>query len=147
MAHHGDPIGNIDDFAELMRNENNRLAFFGKAAQDLEQTLGLLGCQNSGRLIHDQQPRTAIERLQDLDALLHADGQIRDTSRWINVEAVSGRQRLDLPPRLLEIHGADRTDRLVAENHVLGNRQWWDQHEMLVHHADAEPDRVRGAMD
>ena len=43
MAHHGDPIGNIDDFAELMRNENNRLAFFGKAAQDLEQTLGLLG--------------------------------------------------------------------------------------------------------
>ena len=79
--------------------------------------------------------------------MLHGDGQSRDASRRIHVEAVAGRQRADLRLRLLEIHGAGLTDRFVAENHVLGNRQWRNQHEMLVHHADAEPDRIRGATD
>ena len=74
MTHHGDPIGNIDHFAELVRNENNRLAFFGEAAQDFEEALGFLRRQNSCGLIHDQQARPAIERLQDLDSLLHANG-------------------------------------------------------------------------
>ena len=147
VAHHGDPIGNVNHFAELVRDENNRLAFFGETAQDFEEALGLLRGQNSRGLIHDQQPRAAIERFQDLDSLLHADGKIRDPGRRVDLQPISIRQRADLLAGLGDIHGAEGADGLVAKDDVLGDGQWRNQHEMLVHHADAEPDRVRRAMD
>ena len=37
-------------------------------------------------------------------------------------------------------------DRLVAEHDVLGNRHHRDEHEVLVHHADPEVDRVVGEL-
>ena len=36
---------------------------------------------------------------------------------------------------------------LVAQHHVFGHRQLVNQHEMLVHHADAKPDGNAGACD
>src|SRR6267378_1803553 len=124
MAHDGDAVGDIDDFTELMRDKNNRLAFFGEAAKNFEETLRLLGGEHGGRLIHDQQPRAAIERLEELDPLLHADGEIGDSSLWIDIESVAGSQRGDFMARLCEVHRADGADGLVPQDHVLGNGEW-----------------------
>src|SRR6267143_202807 len=52
------------------------------------------------RPANDQQAGAAIERLEDLDPLLHADGEIGDSSLWIDVESVSGSQRGDFMARL-----------------------------------------------
>ena len=40
--------------------------------------LGLLRRQHGGRLVEDQDPRLAVERLQDLDPLLLADRELPD---------------------------------------------------------------------
>ena len=44
-------------------------------AQDREDLLGLLGRQDGGRLVEDEDPGLAVERLEDLDPLLPADRQ------------------------------------------------------------------------
>jgi hypothetical protein len=43
--------------------------------------------------------------------------------------------------------GAEGIVGLVSEHDVLGDRERADQHEMLVHHAEPELDRVRGRGD
>ena len=50
----------------------------GHRAQRLEERVGLLRREHRGRLVHDQDPRLAVERLQDLDALLLADRELPD---------------------------------------------------------------------
>ena len=85
----------------------------------------------------------AIERLQDLDALLLADGDVVHERAWIDREAELLRELLHAPlrPTLVE---EDPVVRLDAEHDVLGHRHHRDEHEVLVHHPDAGLDRVTG---
>jgi hypothetical protein len=93
-----------------------------------------------------EQLRAVVERLQDLDALLRADGDLGDELVELHVEAVFFGQRLDLPaPR-----GAVNEQTLavaVAQDDVLEHGHGLDQHEMLVHHADAELHGLAGGLD
>ena len=50
----------------------------------------------------------------------------------------------DALARGVEVEGAGEAGRLVAEHDVLGDGEDGDQHEVLVHHADAGRDRVAG---
>ena len=56
--------------------------------QDAEQVVGLGRRQHAGRLVEDQDLGAAIQRLQDLDALLQADGQSPIERVGIDLEAV-----------------------------------------------------------
>ena len=56
-------------------------------AQDLEQLGRLLRRQHRRRLVEDQDVGAAVERLQDLDALLLADGDV--STRASRVDARS----------------------------------------------------------
>ena len=51
-----------------------------------EQLLGLLGREDGRRLVHDQDPRPAVEHLEDLDPLLLADRELPDVGAGIDVE-------------------------------------------------------------
>ena len=72
-AEHGHAIGHTADFFQLVTDEDDGAAFRGNLAQCAHQVLGLLGREDCRRLIEDEDPRTALQRLQDLDALLLAD--------------------------------------------------------------------------
>ena len=72
-SHHGDPVGDLDHFAELVRDEDDGLALLGRGCRGSRTGPGLLRGQDRGWLIQDQQPGAPIERLQDLDPLLQAD--------------------------------------------------------------------------
>ena len=61
-------------------------------AQDLEQLRRLLRREHGGRLVEDQDVRLAVERLQDLDALLLADGDVLDARVRVDVEAEASRR-------------------------------------------------------
>ena len=43
-----------------------------------KSVVGLLRREHGGRLVEDQDPRLAVERLQDLDPLLLADRELPD---------------------------------------------------------------------
>ena len=60
------------------------------------KAVALLRRQHRGRLVEDEDARVAIERLQDLDALAHADGQIADHGVGVDGEAMALREIGDL---------------------------------------------------
>ena len=62
--------------------------------------IGLGRRQHAGRLVEDQDFGAAIERLQDLDALLQADRQFLDDRIGIDLQAVFALQPLQLRARL-----------------------------------------------
>ena len=72
-AERRDPVGDLEHLVQLVRDEDDRRALPRQRADDLEELVRLLRRQHGGRLVEDQDLGAAIERLQDLDALLLAD--------------------------------------------------------------------------
>ena len=123
------------------------MALGGQPAQDGEDLRRLLGRQHGRRLVEDEDPGLAVERLEDLDPLLPADRQ-RPT---LASGSISNPNRL--PSSMIRRRASlaveeDRVGhRLLAEEDVLGDGQHRDEHEVLVDHADAAGDRVGGSGD
>ena len=60
-----------------------------QAAQHAEQLGDLLRGEHGGRLVEDEDPRAAVQRAEDLDALLHPDGHVLDHRVGVDGEAVA----------------------------------------------------------
>ena len=65
----------------------------------LEEHVRLLRRQHRGRLVEDQDARLAVERLQDLDALLLAERELPDAGARIDGEPVALRELGDAAAR------------------------------------------------
>ena len=91
--------------------------------------------------------RAAVQRAQDLHALLHADRDVLDRARRGRPPGRSGptaRARAPAPPRS---RAAGRLRGSSAEHDVLGHGHDRDEHEVLVHHADPELDGLARRVD
>ena len=94
VAQHGDAVGDRHHLVELVGDEEDRAPVGGEVADDAEQAVALLRRQDRGRLVEDEDARVAIERLQDLDALAHADRKPADDRVRIDLEVIAvGRAR------------------------------------------------------
>ena len=87
--HHRDAIGDLEDFLQLMGDENNRFAGAHQVAQNAEEFHGFLRCQHTGRLIQDQDVGAAVENFYDLHSLLQPDRQITDAGVGVEGQAVT----------------------------------------------------------
>ena len=125
-----------------MRDEDHGHTFPREVSQDLEELAGLLRRQDGRRLIENQYVRAAIESLQDLDPLLLADGDRLDARLRVDREVERSRELSHALARGAVVEQEPRLRRLGGEDDVLGHRHDRDQHEVLVHHADAAADRV-----
>ena len=133
----GDAVGDRSDLVELVRDEDHGAALGRHAPQHLEQRLGLLRREDGGGLVEDQQPGLTREGLDDLDALLLTDRQLPDPGGGVDVEPVALAQLGDACFRRGPADAA-----VLAEHHVLGHGERFDQPEVLVHHADARLDGI-----
>ena len=115
-----------------------------QSAQNPEQVIGLLRREHAGRLVQDQNPCAAVERLQDLHSLLRTHGQRVHPRIGIDQQTVSLAEPCQLGPGLA---GSPRQQRTVfrPQHDVLEHGQSLDQHEMLVHHVHAKPQRISRA--
>ena len=84
----------------------------------------------------------AVERLQDLDALLLADRDVLDPRVGVDREPELLGDLANTLPRCGPVEEHLRLCRLVGEDDVLGHGHHRDQHEMLVDHSDPVLDRV-----
>ena len=136
----------MHDLAHLVADEDDALAFGHQLAHDGKQALHLDIRQGGGRLVQDQQLSAVVQRLQDLGALLLAHGDLRDQAIQLHVQTVLGGQLLDL---LAASSPVDKQalGMLVAQNDVVKHRHGLHQHEVLVHHADAQLHRLTGRLD
>ncbi len=124
-----------------MTDEQHRDALGGELAERREQLVDLLRHQHRGRLVEDQDPGAAIQHLEDLDSLAISDAQVADEGLGLHVEPVDPAQLGDAVGRLPEVD-PQRRPGLVAEDHVLLDREVVREHEVLMHHADSDSNRV-----
>ena len=110
-------------------------------AERAEERLGLLRRQHGGRLVEDEDAGVAVERLQDLDPLALADGEVGDAGVGVDLEAEAARRGRAMRAR--GVAEAEAPERAGAEHDVLEHGEVVGEGEVLVHHADAG--RERGA--
>ena len=136
-AEDGDQIRDLEDLLQLVADEDDRLPLRLEALEDLEELACLLRRQHGRRLVEDEDLRAAVERLQDLDALLLADRDVLDPRVRVDVELelVGELAHTALGGGSVEQHGA--RPGLQREHDVLGHGHHRDEHEVLVDHADA----------
>ena len=146
LAQHGAAVGHGHDLGQLVGDEEDALALGGQILHDLHELVDLLRGQHGGRLVKDQDLIVAVEHLEDLGTLLHADGDILDQRVGVDGQAVALGQGHDLFPRLLLLQETVFGG-LHAEDDVIQNGEAFHQLEVLVHHADAEVVGIVGVFD
>ncbi len=130
---------------EFVCDEDDRLPLVGEFLENVVEALDLLGSEDGGRFVENENVRTAEQRLEDLDALLDADAHVFDGGVRIDLEAVSVTEVANLAVDTVPIDGhSEPLRRLVPERDVLGDRHGIDQHEVLVDHPDTGVDGVPG---
>ena len=78
VAQHGDLVGDLGQFVELVRNDDRSDALSPELDEQTQQSVAVGFVEAGGRLIEDQQLHLLGEGLGDLDKLLLADSQIGD---------------------------------------------------------------------
>lgn len=128
-----------------MGDEDDGGAGLLELTHDLHQLVGLLRGEHRRRLVEDEHARVTGERLDDLDPLLHTDGEILDERIRVDVEAETVGDLAHLRAGAVEVEAASELRLLVPEHHVLCDREHRDEHEVLVHHADSGGHRIAWA--
>src|SRR5690606_18421783 len=141
VAKHDDLLADFEHFLQLVADENDAHAARLQRPHDVEQTFGFLRREHCGRFVEDEDVRLAVERLDDLDALLHADGQVFDQRVGIDFQTVLLRNFEDAPSGGPAVQKRP-VNGFVAQHDVFGHGEHGNQLEMLVNHADAERDGV-----
>ena len=143
LADHRDRIGVLEDFVELVGDEDDRRALGGEFAERGEQLVDLLGHEHSGGFVQDQDLGASVQHLEDLHTLLVADAEFGDQRVGVDLQTVLHAEFGD--PR------AGRADverhcsaGFLTEDDVLPDGQVGCQHERLEDHSDALGDGVLG---
>ena len=67
--------------------------------EDAHELARLLRGQHGRRLVEHEHPRAAVQRPEDLDALLHADGDVLDAGVRVDLQPVALGELARPPPR------------------------------------------------
>jgi hypothetical protein len=94
------------------------------------------GGQHAGGFVQNQDIGAPVKRLEDLDALLHADADILDPGIGIDAEFIVIGEFLELRARLGQRRAQERSA-FGAQHDIFQHREILDQLEMLEHHPDA----------
>ncbi len=140
-ADDGDLVGDRQHLVELVGDEDDGEALRLQLAQVVEELGDLLGHQDGGRLVEDEDLGAAEEHLEDLDPLTLADAEVGDQVVRVDAQAVGVGDLDDRPAGVV----ADAVQLLRAQHDVLEDGEVVGQHEVLEHHPDAGVDRVRRA--
>ena len=83
--HHGDPIRDREDLAELVADEDDAASGRRHGPERAEELVDLVRGEDGRRLVHDQDAGAAMEELQQLDPLLLTDGELPDVGSRVDV--------------------------------------------------------------
>ncbi|MPM61461.1 hypothetical protein SDC9_108321 [bioreactor metagenome] len=139
-AQNRNAVADVQHLAHLVADKDNALAFGTEFVDDFVEVFHLDIREHRGRFVQNQNFRAAVKRFENLHALLRANGNIGNLCVGVDIQPVALGERDDLFFAL--VHANEHAlIALVAKDDVLQYRHSLDQHEMLVHHADAEANR------
>ena len=135
VAHDRDPVRDLLELFEAVRDVDDPVAPLTEVAGDAEQLVDLGVGERCGRLVHDQDVRVVGQRFRDLHHLLLRHRESRHARARIepDVEILEQVRRLAVEGLLVEEHPSAR---LAADEHVLGHRQVAHEVQLLVDHGD-----------
>ena len=137
VAQHGDRVGDFRQLVKLVRDHDRGDALRLELQQQVQQRVAVALVEARRRLVEDKQLDLLGERLGDLDELLLAHAKVGDQRLRRFPQADFLQQRTRSRKRLVPVEDAEPR-RLVAEKHVLGDRQQRHQRQLLVDDDDAE---------
>ncbi|OPZ74854.1 MAG: hypothetical protein BWY79_02043 [Actinobacteria bacterium ADurb.Bin444] len=100
-----------------------------------EELPHLLRGEYRRRLVQNENPRLAVENLDDLNALLLAYRQIAYQRARVHRQAIAISDGPDLFGHGIRSQPPTPKGALLTQHYVFGNRHYRDKHEVLVHHA------------
>ena len=140
QAQHGDAVGDREDVAEIVRDEDDREPLLREPLDELEHLMGLRDAERRGRLVEDHELRVPHHGLGDRDGLPLATREGGDVLAVRpdrgDREAAERLARAALHRRLVE--AAEPIHELAPEVHVLDDVQVVAEREILVDDLDAE---------
>ena len=86
-THHCHAITQAHDFFKLVGDQQNRGPLGTQMVQHFEQVGGFLGREHGSRLVQNQNFGPTVQRLQNLQTLLIAHGQIAHQRIQLDVQA------------------------------------------------------------
>jgi hypothetical protein len=147
-AQHGDPVCDLEDVVEVVRDEHDGQPALRQPAHEVEHLARLRDAERRRGLVEDHDLRVPHHRLGDGDGLALSSREPGDRlahgAQRRHGEAVERRTRLLLHRRLVE-HRARHL--LAPEVHVRDHVEVVREREILVHDLDPELGRVAGAVD
>ena len=146
LAQHRHPVGHLHDLVELVGDEQDGLALLGELLHGGHQLVDLLGGEDGGGLVEDEDFVVPVQHLEDLHPLLHPHGDVLHPGVQVHLQAVPLGQGLHLGPGLLLLEEA-RLCGLRAQNDVVQHGEHLNELEVLVDHADAQGRGVVGVVD
>ena len=144
LAQDGHLVGDVHHLVELVSDDDDGLAVGLHIAQDGEELVGLLGGENRGGLIQNEDVGAPVEDLDDLHRLLLGDRHIIDLLARVDIEAILFADGLDIPGHRFPVQ---LTLPLQTQDDVLRGRQNIHQLKVLVDHTDAQTEGVLGGAD
>ena len=107
-----DRVGVLEDLVELVGDEDHRRLAGRQFAQRGEQFVDLVGDEHGRGLVEDQDLGTAVEHLEDLDALLLADAEVGHQLVGIDLQSVAAAEGAN--PAAGGVSGEHRPTRFAA---------------------------------
>ncbi len=137
-------VGKGHDLMELVGNDDNGFSVGLHGPEDIEELVRLLGGEDGGGLVQNQNAGSPVEDLDDFHRLFLGDGHVVDFLAGVDVEAVLFADGPDLLLGGLHVQPALF---LQAQDDVLRGGEHIYQLVVLVNHADAVGKSVLGGAD
>ena len=137
-------VGDSQHLVELMGDDDDGFAVRFHVAEHLEELVGLLRRQHRGGLVENQNVRTPVKGLDNLQRLLLRDSHVVDLAVGIDIKAVTIADFLDA---LGDRASVFRLGLVHAQRHILGSGENVDQLEVLVDHANTQGVSVLRGLD
>ena len=88
-AQHRDAVGDLQHLGQLVGDEDDGRAARLQLREDAHELARLLRGQHRRRLVEHEHPRAAVQRAEDLDALLLPDGDVLDAGVRVDLQPVA----------------------------------------------------------
>ena len=134
---HGNPVGDLKDFGDAMRDVDHTYALGLEGPDDVEEMLQIPPAQGGGGFVHDDQARIQGKGLGNFHHLRLGDAQAGQADVRIDVYPQAVEHLFGLLLQLPGVHDPQAALRLAAEEYVFGHGHVGEQVELLVDDADS----------
>jgi hypothetical protein len=137
-----DPVGALQDFVQLVGDEDDGQTIRHQVAQDFKQPVDFLRRQDTRRLVEDEDAGFGQQEFEQFDFLLLPDRKVLDVRPGIDLKAIALPQGFELAGDRREVRNSRQAGQ--EEGDVLDDGERRDEGQALEDHPDVVPARFLG---